>query len=160
MAQIPASYWAPSSANYSPSNPTAPASTAAYKMQGLAGLITPATPAGVVVCLISAQLIVTQTTVNTGINLQLYYGLMQNGVAAPANAASIPSNANALGPIRTWTTGVTLTTAADAITPITLHGVVQGLTPGAQYWFDVAAESVQTASACQLINPVITLFEA
>ena len=143
-------YIIPSSATYSPANPTAPASTSAYKMQGLSMLITPATPSGKIFANINATLAVNATTVGIGINLQLWYGPVISGVAPPANAAAIPAGAAQLGPTTTYETGVTLTTAADSMIPIDLMGLAVGLTPGQQYWFDLAAESITTASACQL----------
>lgn len=159
MPQIPFNYTIPAVADTSPANPTAPASTSAYKMQGLGALITPVTPAGFVLCLISGTLTDGATTVGEGINLQLYYGQMVSGVAAPANAAAAPANAVALGPVMTWATGVTLTTAANLFQPFCLHGVATGLTPGQQYWFDVAAESVVGASQVAITKPHITLVE-
>lgn len=152
MAQIPAPYWAPSIAQSQPTNPTAPASTTLYKMQGLAQLITPTTPTGNVLFLLQATLTDGATTVGEGINLKMYYGAQQSGVAAPANAASVPNGATQLGGILTWATGVTLTTAANSLAPITMFGMAQGLTPGQQYWFDVAAESVVGASQVALTN--------
>ncbi len=141
-SQPPYGYITPSVADTSPANPTAPASTSAYKMQGLGALITPSTPAGNILCIISGTLTDGATTVGEGINLQLYYGPMVNGVAAPANAAAIPAAGVSASPVMTWATGVTLTTAADSFAPFTIHGVVKGLIPGQQYWFDLAAESV------------------
>ena len=159
VSQPPFGYIIPSTADTAPANPTAPASTSAYKMQGLGALITPSTPAGNILALISGTLTDSATTVGVGINLQLYYGPMGNGVAAPVNAAAIPAAAVAVGPVMTWATGVTLTTAADLFQPFCIHGVVKGLVPGQQYWFDLAAESITTASAVAITNPHITLAE-
>jgi hypothetical protein len=155
----PYGYIAPQTVDTSPLNPTAPASTSAYKMQGLAALITPSTPVANVLALISGVLTDSATTVGNGINLQLYYGPVVNGVAPPANGAAIPNNAVALGPVMEWATGVTLTTAADLFQPFCMHGVAKALTPGQQYWFDIAAESVTTASNVAVTNPHVTLVE-
>jgi hypothetical protein len=155
----PYGYIIPSTATYTPANPTAPASTSAYKMQGLSMLITPVTPTGKVVANIGATLVVTATTVGVGINMQLWYGPVISGVAPPANAAAIPTGAVQLGPTTTYETGVTLTTAADQLFPIDLMGLATGLIPGQQYWFDIAAESITTASACQLTQINGVLFE-
>ena len=84
---------------------------------------------------------------------------MVNGVAAPANAAAIPAAAVAMSPVMAWASGVTLTTAADLFQPFCIHGIVKGLTPGQQYWFDIAAESIIGASVVAVINPHITLAE-
>ena len=152
-------YVPPTIVDNSPANPTAPASTAAYKMQGLAALFTPSTPAANVLVIISATCTDTAITNGNGINLQLYYGPTQSGVAAPANAGNIPGSAIAIGPVMSCATGVTLTTAANAFWPIFVHGVAKGLNPGQQYWFDVAAESVITASNVALTNVHLTLCE-
>lgn len=155
----PYGYISPSVADTSPANPTAPASTSAYKMQGLGALLTPATPAANILCIISGTLTDAATTVGEGINLQLYYGPMVNGVAAPANAAAIPAAGVSMSPVMSWGTGVTLTTAALSLIPFCIHGSVKGLTPGQQYWFDLAAESITGASQVAIINPHITLVE-
>lgn len=155
----PYGYIMPATADTSPANPTAPASTSLYKMQGLAALITPTTPAGNILCIISAVLTDSATTVGEGINLQLYYGPIVSGTAPPANTNSPPNNAVALGPIMSWATGVTLTTQADLLQPIVVHGVAKGLSPGQQYWFDVAAESITTASDVAMTNCHVTLVE-
>lgn len=159
QTQTPFGYVIPSSAAYSPANPIAPASTSAYKMQGLSMLITPVTPTGKIIANIGATLVVTAATVGIGINLQLWYGPVVSGVAPPANAAAIPAGALQLGPTTTYETGVTLTTSADQFFPIDLMGLATGLTPGQQYWFDIAAESITTVSACQLTQVNGVLFE-
>ena len=160
MGQTPYAYIRPSAAQYvTQTNPTAPASTSAYKMQGLGYLITPATPSGQIRVNISANAVVTQTTVGTGINLQIWYGPMVAGVAAPANGAAIPASAIQIGGTTTWETGVTLTTAANSYIPIDIDGLALGLVPGQQYWFDIAAQSITTASACQLTSVTGILYE-
>ncbi len=128
-------------------------------MQGLAAVIAPSTPAGNVLCIISATLTDTATTVAEGVILQLYYGPVISGTAPPANAGAIPASAVALGLTLEWATGVTLTTAAASFAPITIHGIARGLTPNQQYWFDVAAKSVTGASVVALTNVTITLAE-
>lgn len=157
--QPPFGYIAPATSLTAPANQTAPASTTAYKMQGFGALITPQTPAANVLCIISGTLTDSATTVGNGVNLQLWYAAMQSGVAAPANAAAIPTSAIQLGATQAWATGVTLTTAADLFQPFCIHGVAKGLTPGQQYWFDLAAESITTASNVAITNATITLVE-
>lgn len=159
MAQVPATYFASSTSAINPSNPTAPASTSLYKMQGLAQLITPSTPTANVFCAIYATLTDGATTVGEGVNLNMYYGPTQSGVAAPANAAAVPSGATQLGNTLSWGTGVTLTTAALSLIPITMFGLARGLTPGQEYWFDLAAESITGASQVALTNIHCVLFE-
>lgn len=160
MGQGPFGYIRPAAAQYTAgTNPVAPASTSSYKMQGLGFLITPMTPSGQVRCHISANLIVTQTTVFTGINMQLWYGPMVAGVAAPANGAAIPTSAIQVGGTTSWSTGVTLTTAADLNQPVDVDGIATALLTGQQYWFDIAAESITTASACQLTSVSASLYE-
>lgn len=149
-SNAPFGYIVPAGAMYTPANPTAPASTAAYKMQGLSMLLTPMTPSPKILVNISATAVFTQATVGTGINLQLWYGPVVSGVAPPANAAAIPNSAIQLGGTVTMETGNTLTTYADSFNPVDMMGLAVGLTPGQQYWFDIAAESITTASACQL----------
>ena len=155
----PYGYIIPSSAVYSPANPTAPASTSAYKMQGLSMLITPVTPTGKVVCNIGFTLTATATTVGDGINLQLWYGPTISGVSPPANAAAIPSGATQLGVTSTYEAGVTLTTAGDFLLPVDIMGLATGLVPGQQYWFDIAAESIGAASVYALTQINGVLFE-
>lgn len=157
--QPPYGYIPPSVTSLQPANPTAPASTSLYKMQGLSALITPFAPNANVLCIVSATLTDAATTVGEGINLQLWYAPVIPGVAPPANAAAIPASALQLGPTISWETGVTLTTAADSLIPITLHGLAKALTTGQQYWFDIAAESITGASQVALTNVNVTLLE-
>lgn len=160
MPSYPTGYIAPSVAVTTPANPTAPASTSAtYLMQGLAAVITPSCPPGNIQVNVQATAQNTATTVGTGIALQLYYGPVLNGVSPPANAAAVPASAKAIGNPVKYATGVTLTTAADLFEVLNLSGVVQGLTPGQQYWFDVGAYSIVTASVVGLFNVTVTLTE-
>lgn len=157
MPSGPYGYIIPAGAVYQPANPVAPASTSAYKMQGLGMVLTPITPSPKILADISAVLAVNATTVGIGINLQLWYGPVISGVAPPANGAAIPTTAIQLGSTCTYETGTTLTTAADQLFPLDICGLAMSLTPGQQYWFDIAAESITTASACQLtqVNGVL-----
>lgn len=145
-------------ATFAPSNPTAPASTAAYKMQGLGSTFVPA-KSGNVVAIWFTTVTASATTVGNGINLQGYCGLIQGSNVAPANAAAVPGNAVKVGGVITFATGVTLTTAADLLQPLTAGGVVTGLTLGQQYWFDLAAESVTTVSDNAITNVQVIIFE-
>lgn len=157
--QLPYGYIPPSTSATTPANATAPASTTLYKMQGFGQLITPATPSANVLALFSATLTDAATTVGEGVNLQLWYAPVTSGVAPPANGAAIPANATQLGNTLSWGTGVTLTTAALSLIPITLFGLAKGLTTGQQYWFDIAAESLVGASQVALTNMTAALLE-
>jgi hypothetical protein len=128
-------------------------------MQGVGQVISPSTPAANVLALFSATLNDGATTVGEGVILQLYYGPVLSGVALPAVNTAIPASAIALGNPMEWATGVTLTTAADSFAPITLFGLAKALTPGQQYWFDVAAKSVIGASQVALLNVTFALIE-
>ena len=92
-------------------NPTAPASTSAYKMQGIGACITPQSPAGVVLAIFHGTLNAAATTVGNGIATQIWYGPVVSGTAIPANAGAIPSTAIQLGTTQQFATGVTLTNA-------------------------------------------------
>lgn len=139
-------------------SPVAPASTSAFAMQGFGAVITPVW-SGRVFAILQATLNAAAVTVGIGIALQGYYGPTVSGTALPANTGTIPANAIAFGPATKYATGVTLTTYTDSFENITVSGLVLGLTIGQQYWFDVAAESIVTASDCQLINAQFTLIE-
>lgn len=156
---FPPGYTPPATAVYTPSNPTAPASTSAFAMQGLGSYITPITPSGSVDITIQATLTDSATTVGEGIILKLYTIPIPSGGSCPANAANVPGSAVQVGAQVEWATGVTLTTAADLFQPLYIHGVARGLTPGQQYCIDVAAESVTTASAVALTNVTVVLKE-
>lgn len=156
---FPSGYIPPATAIYTPANPTAPASTSAFAMQGLGSLLTPITPAANVLVIVTGTLTDSATTVGNGIILKLYYMPIASGGSCPANAASVPGSAVQIGAQTEWATGVTLTTAADLFEPIKIEGVARGLTPGQQYCFDVAAESVTTASNVAITNITVTLVE-
>ena len=146
------------SAIFNPASPTAPASTAAYKMQGLAAQAI-AQKSGNFLFLVTAVITAAATTVGNGINVIPYCGLIQGSNVAPTNTAAVPSNAIQLGSVQSWATGVTLTTFADSLIPITVVGLAQQLQFGQQYWFDLAAESITTASDNQLTQISVILIE-
>jgi hypothetical protein len=152
-------YVPPALVETSPANPVAPASTAAFKMQGLGALFTPATGNPNALAIIQGNILSAVVTAANGISLQLYYGPMVAGVAAPANGAAIPAAAIALGGVKTFTAGTTLTAAADMELPFNIAGLAKGLVQGQQYWFDLAAESVGTASDYSLTNVDVILTE-
>jgi hypothetical protein len=159
MVEPPFGYIAPAVVANTVAAPTAPASTSVFAMQGLAAIITPATPSGNVLALFSGTLTDGAVTVGEGIILQAYYGPAISGTAPPANAAAAPASAVAIGPTQEWATGVTLTTAAALFQPFCMHALARGLVPGQQYWFDLAAKSVTGASQVAITNAAISLYE-
>lgn len=153
-------YTPPAVAVTTPANPTAPASTSAYKLQGLGGLITPQKAGGNVLAIVMGTMNASAaTTAGNGMNMQLAYGPVVNGVAPPANTALLPAGAVLVGNPVAAGAGTTLTAVGDYFCPVTLAAIVKGLTPGQQYWFDVYAESITTASDNALINITMSLIE-
>ena len=138
-----------------PTNPTAPASTSSFLMQGLGCLIVPASPSGKMHVALYATATDTATTVGTGIALKLYCGTG----TVPVNTGAIPGAATQIGTTVEWATGVTMTTAADSFAPIAMSGVITGVTAGVQYWCDVAAESVITNSVVALTNVTVEIHD-
>lgn len=134
-----------------PADPTAPDSTAAYKMQGLAGAITP-NKTGKVLVIMSGYIIGSTVTAGDGILYQLSHGTG----AAPANLAAITGTQD--GAIQKYTNGNTVV-AADIAIPFSIQVVLTGLTLGTAYWLDLAAKAVATASSCGLKNVSISAVE-
>ena len=141
------------------SAPTAPASTGAYTMQGLAGAITPEVT-GRVQITICGSIVSSSTTVGNGIALLLAYG-----------SGSVPANGAALTGI-TIGDGVTYTQAnapllgldpvpavATASIPFSITYIATGLTLGLPYWLDLAAEAIITASAVGIAKVSISAIE-
>jgi len=141
----------PATTQSQPASPTAPASTAAYKMQGLAGAITPAT-SGKVLLMISGNFISSTVTAGDGIKIQLSYGTG----TAPANAANL-TGTQVAAPLEY--TNPTTVIAADVFMPFSTQAVVTGLTLGTAYWIDLAAESVVTISSVGLANISLSAIE-
>jgi len=133
----------PAATQSSSAAPTAPASTSAFKMQGLAGSITP-THSGTVTITISGTIQNAVTTVNSGIKIQISHGTG----TAPSNAGTLAGTQD--GQIQTYTLSVAATAAADVNTPFSITALVTGLTVGTAYWIDLAAESVTTTSSGKL----------
>lgn len=126
----------------SAASPTAPASTSAYKMQGLAGTITPLV-SGTVAIDVCGTLAASSTTINDGINLQISIG----SGSAPSNAGTLAGTQ--IGQIVTYTNPATVT-AADVHVPFCHSAIATGLSVGTAYWIDEAAESVTSASDTKL----------
>lgn len=140
-----------STAQAQPSNPTAPASTSAYAMQGLAGAITPK-KSGIILLIISGTIIGSSVTAGDGILTQLSYGTG----AAPTNSASLTGTQ--VGAVMDYTNPATVT-AADIHVPFSMQAVVTGLTLDTAYWLDLAAKSVANASNVGLSNLSVTAVE-
>ncbi len=131
--------------------PTAPASTSAYAMQGLAGTITPLR-SGKVLLTISGTATGSTVTAGDGLEWQLSYGTG----AAPANADAVTGTQ--VGAVQENTNPATVT-AADVHTPFSISAVITGLTLGTAYWLDLAAKSIATASSGGLANVSVTAVE-
>jgi hypothetical protein len=121
------------------SAPTAPASTSAFKMQGLAGTITPQ-HTGTVLVIVSGTLTSATVTAGDGITYQISYGTG----SAPANAGTLAGTQ--AGPIQVYKNPATVT-AADVAVPFSVSTIITGLTLNTAYWLDLAAKSVGTASS-------------
>ncbi len=134
-----------------PGNPTAPASTSAFKMQGLAGAITP-TRTGTILMIVSGNFISSAVTAGDGIKVQLSWGTS----TAPSNAGALAGTQ--CGPILEYTNPSTVT-AADVFVPFTLNCVVTGRVLNTALWIDVAAESVAVISIVGLANVSISAIE-
>lgn len=148
-ADLPAA----ATAQSQPSNPTAPASTSTFAMQGLAGSITP-TRSGTVLVTISGTVVApTGTTVNNGISYQISYGTG----TAPVNAAALTGTQ--VGTVQTSTQAALVVAAADINVPFSTTAIVTGLTLGTPYWIDLAAKSVTTASQMGVANVSVSAVE-
>ena len=134
-------------------SPTAPASTSAFAMQGLAGTITPSTSGTVLITISGTVVAPTGTTVDNGITYQLSYG---TGLA-PANADALTGTQ--VGLAQTYTSAIAPTAAADVNAPFSTSYLVTGLSVGASYWVDLAAKSVTTASQMGLANVQLVVTE-
>jgi hypothetical protein len=120
--------------------PTAPASSAAYQMQGLAGSITPAT-SGVVMVTISGYFHNgTDTTFGHGMKWELSYGTG----TAPTNGAAVTGT-------QCQQQAFTLLTTAGGsnsmLQPFSTTCVISSLTIGTPVWLDLAAEGISQSSS-------------
>jgi hypothetical protein len=134
-----------------PGNPTAPNSTSTYKMQGLAGAITP-TFSGRVLVTICGSCKSSTVTAGDGILIQGSYG---TGSAPTTNGALAGTQ---IGPIIQMDNPNTVV-VADAFTPFSLTFVLTGAALATALWIDLAAKSVATASSVGLVNVGITAVE-
>ncbi len=134
-----------------PGNPTAPASTSTYTMQGLAGAITPVV-SGSILVIITGSFHSTTVTAGDGILVQASYGTS----TAPSNAGALAGTQ--LGAIIEYANANTVV-VADSFTPFTVTAVITGLVVGTAYWLDLAAKSVATASSVGAVNVSISAIE-
>lgn len=133
----------------SPANKTAPASTSTHKMQGFAHSCGPLLRTGNLRITVRGTIIAqTSTTVNNGIEYQLYIGTG----SAPANAATITGTT--IGPVQTYTHPVAPTAVGDVHIPFEISGNFAGAV-GTTYWVDLSAKSLTTASAVLFENVYI-----
>jgi hypothetical protein len=135
-----------------PSDPTAPASTSAYAMQGLAGSITPTRSGTVMVTFSGTVISPAGTAAGNGIHFQISYGTG----TAPSNAGTLAGTQ--VGTIQSWINPTTVT-AADVFVPFSTTTVISGLATGTAYWLDLAAESVATVSDMGLSKVSISAVE-
>lgn len=127
-----------------PGNPTPPASTVSFTMQGLAGTLTPLS-SGTVLLIISGTVIgVAGVAADTGIQYRIAYGTG----AAPANGAAAVGTV--VGPAQKYTNPTIATVAGDVNVPFSIQALITGLVAGTAYWLDLQASSILTASDMQL----------
>lgn len=134
-----------------PGNPTAPASTTTYAMQGLAGSITPVRT-GVVLITISGTALASTVTAGDGVAFQVSYGTG----TAPTNAASLAGTQ--VGTAQSMKNPTTVI-AADVAVPFCIQARVTGLTLLTPYWIDLAAKSLGTVSSGSLSGITISAVE-
>lgn len=139
------------SSQTTPGNPTAPASTAAYTMQGLAGSITPGR-SGSILVIISGYFVGSTVTAGDGILLQMSYGTG----GAPSNAGALAGTQ--IGAIMQYKNENTVV-AADVSQPFSMQSVITGLTVGTAVWMDIAAKSIATISSVGIAGITITTIE-
>ena len=135
-----------------PGAPTAPSSTSAFQMQGLAGAITPK-KSGTVLLMISGNIISSATTAGDGIEYQLSYG---TGTAPTVNTALAGTQ---VGATQEATINNTAGAPGDVNVPFSIQAVITGLTLGTAYWLDLAAKAVTAANVIGLSNVSVTAVE-
>jgi hypothetical protein len=118
-----------------PANPTGPAGTSSFTMQGLGALIKPVVTGRVLATICGYTFNGSVTTVGDGIRWTVNYG----SGAAPGNGAGLIGTA--LTPQQTFSLSATATTD-DSINPFSLTGLALNLGIGTSYWFDLAAQAV------------------
>ena len=133
--------------------PTAPASTSAFAMQGLAGTITPTSSGTVLITICGTIMAPTGVAAANGILYQISYGTG----TAPINAATLTGTQ--VGVVQEFSLAAAATAAADVNTPFSISYLVTALTIGTAYWIDLAAQSNHAVSAMGLQNIVVLALE-
>jgi hypothetical protein len=128
-----------------------PTSTSSFVMGGMGAQITPAR-SGNVMAVLTGYLTTSAVTINEGIILQLAYGTG----SAPAYQAAAAGTV--FGKAVDYANAIAWTTAADSKQPVTVQGLVTGLTIGTTIWVDFQMEGI-TAEDVSLNNAVLTLVE-
>jgi hypothetical protein len=137
-------------------NPTPPASTVSFAMQGLCAGV------ALVVGVYSGNLLVTisgtiddstSAVVDDGITYQIAWG---TGLG-PANAAA--ATGTVVGLAQTYTNMVVPTAVADVNQPFSIQSLIKGVKTVASIWADLQAKSVTTASHVGFANVTVTAVE-
>lgn len=136
----------------SPLSPTAPSSTSAFLMQGMAGAITPRTTGNIRVN-VSGTFVASAALVDQGIIAQISYG---TGAAPGSNVALAGTQ---VGAQIQWTNLVAATAAGDIHVNFSVSALITGAVIGTALWLDIAAKAVTTASVFSLAGAVITATE-
>jgi hypothetical protein len=131
--------------------PYIPNSTSAFKMQGLAGTITPATTGNVLITISGTIVAASGTAAGTGVKYSISYG---TGAAPGINATLTGTQ---VGGVQQATADVTYA-AAGLNRPFSVSAVVS-LTVGTTYWIDLAAESQGTANQWGFATPSVAAME-
>jgi hypothetical protein len=137
--------------------PTAPASTSAFTMQGLAGSITPKLTGDIQITISGTIEDIgpgASSLAGTGIAYSVRFG----AGAAPANGAAA-AGVTCAGGAGGFQLHTGFTYAADVEQPFVVVCQVTGLPLNVAEWIDIAAESIGSASAMALTGVSIAAFE-
>lgn len=131
---------------------TAPNSTSAYVMMGLAGSIQPVTT-GVIEVTISGTI---NAPAGTTATFGMSYQISMGSGGAPSNRASLTGTQ--YGIIQTDENAATIT-AADYFRPFSISCIVTGLSVGTAYWIDLAAKALGASGDHSFSTVSITAIE-
>lgn len=150
QARLPTNATAQSSGS---STVTAPNSTSAFTMAGLAASVTP-TKSGKVLIVITGYIVdSSSTTVDVGLQYKIAFG---TGTAPLSNATATGTVA---GSVQKYTAPVAPTAAADVAVPFSIAAVVTGLTVNTAAWIDLQQEAITTASQYGFSNVSVSIIE-
>ena len=117
-----------------------PGTTSVFKMQGLAGTITP-TKTGRVLITISGTIDTWSAHTGAGIGYAIKYGTG----TAPSNGDA--TTGTSLGLYQRFVLPIIPTSSSDVYTPFSISALATGLAVGTPYWIDLeATEYVDTGS--------------